>query len=423
MFAATILSVTLQSFATQGIDPSLASRFFQEAEWASKDDNGKLWGKKLYGPTLLVDRYNGDAIGNQPDKDGNLKAHGGVFVGKVPNSFAAANTAKEWAGVKWSVILWPLPTTTTARTSLIMHESWHRIQDDIGLKSTMNDNDHLDSKDGRTWLLLEYRALAKALPALGDERKNALQDALTFRQYRRRFFPSAAATEDRMEVHEGLAEYTGLTCSGMSNEEARFFLASRLKLNAHKDSLTYSFAYETGAAYGLMLDQYSETWRKGLTTSSSLSSMLAKLAKVGTGKPTPQEALNRAKAYDGEAIIKAEITREVNRKKKETEYRRLLVDGPRIHVPFGGNFSFNPNSVFPIKGIGIVYTGCKLTGDWGTLQVDGPVLISPDYQDAWITAGPASDPTKGQSWKLMLSKNWKIVTGRHSGDFDLVKGT
>ena len=115
MFVTAILSFAIHSSSNLGMDSALAARFFQEAEWASNDDNGKLWGKKLYGPTLLVDRNTGDAIGNQPDKDGNLKAQGGVFVGKVPNSFAAANTAKEWAGVKWSVILWPLPTTTTDR--------------------------------------------------------------------------------------------------------------------------------------------------------------------------------------------------------------------------------------------------------------------------------------------------------------------
>ena len=421
MFVATILSIAFHSFSNEGIDLTLAARYFQEAEWASNDNNTKLWGKRLYGPILFVDRNTGEAVGNQPDKDGNLKPQGHLFIGKVPPSFAAANTAKEWAGVKWSVILWPLPTTTTARTSLIMHESWHRIQDDIGLKSTMNDNDHLDSKDGRTWLLMEYRALAKALPAWGNERKIALQDALTFRQYRRSFFPTSVASEDRMEVHEGLAEYTGLSCSGMNNEEARFFLAGRLKVNALKESLTYSFAYETGAAYGLMLDQYSETWRKGLTTSSSLSATLAKLAKLTVTKPSSQEALNRAKAYDGEVLIKAEITRELNRKKKEAEYRRLLVDGPRIHVPFGGNFSFDPNSVFPIKGIGTVYIGCKLTGEWGTIQVDGPTLISPDYQDAWVTAGPTSDPSAKQTWKLTLNKGWKMVPGKRPGDFDIFK--
>ena len=87
----------------------------------------------------------------------------------------------------------------------------------------------------------------------------------------------------------------------------------------------------------------------------------------------------------------------------------------------GGNFSFDPNAVFPLKGYGTVYIGCKFTGEWGTIQVDGPALVSPDYQNAWIAAGPSTSASGKDKFKLTMNKGWKMVAGKRPGDFDIVK--
>lgn len=403
------------------IDLDLATRYFKEAAWASQDDAGALWGKPLYGPTMFVVPETGEVVANQPDLEGNLKSKGTVFIGKVPSSFAAANTAKLWAGVNWSVIMWPLPSSTVNRLRLIMHESWHRIQSDIGLPSAGTKNDHLDTQNGRTWMLLEYRALSRALPAWGEERKQAVTDALVFRAYRRSLFPGSEVNENRMEVHEGMAEYTGLRLSGLNNSEGRYYLSGRLKLNELKPSLTYAFAYETGPAYGLLLDQYKENWRKELTTSSSLSSMMARLAEVKLPLITRTEAERRAKAYDGVRLIRAEQDREAKRKKQEWEYRQLLITGSRLHLPTTGNFTFDPNAVFPLPGTGNVYVGSKLAEDWGILETDGPLLIGSNYQDAWVPAPQGNELTKGHQWKLSLNPGWKVVAGNRPGDYEIRK--
>jgi hypothetical protein len=83
------------------------------------------------------------------------------------------------------------------------HEMWHRVQNDIGFPASGAANDHLDSRDGRVWLQLEWRALAKALSVRGEQRRRAIADALLFRAYRRTIFPNAAAQEREMEMHEG----------------------------------------------------------------------------------------------------------------------------------------------------------------------------------------------------------------------------
>jgi hypothetical protein len=418
------LAITALAAAQDGgIDTSLARRYFQEARWAADDDGGRMWGRSLYGPILFFDRQSGQVVAAQADQEGRLQARDGLFVGSVPASFAGANTAMDWAGVHWTVVLWPLPTDTFERLRLILHECWHRIQPELGLPAASVKNEHLGSKDGRIWLLLEYRALAQALPAWGPERKQAIADALAFRAYRRSLFADAAQEEDRMEVHEGLAEYAGVAAAGLANQAARHLMAGRLRVNALKPALSYAFAYETGPAYGLLLDMQSKTWRRELTTSSSLSGMLAALNKIEPAAPTLADVTARAGRYDGEALIAKETEAERKRQEALAKYRRDLVEGHVLELPLRQRrFSFDPDAVVPLPPDGTVYLGCKFVDDWGVLEVDGALLASKDLGRAAVPAPAAADDLRGDGWRLQLANGWKIAPGKRAGDFVVVKG-
>jgi len=412
----------LAACLTGGIDPALAQRCFQEVRWASEDDAGKLWGKPLYGPTLFFDPASGEVVANQADKEGKLRESAGVFAGSVPRDFAGANTALDWAGVHWTVVLWPLPETSFQRARLVLHESWHRIQDEIGLPSARVGNEHLATKDGRIWLLMEYRALAKALPAWGPERKRALEDALAFRAYRRSLFPKAAAEEDRMEVHEGLAEYTGFAAAGLSNNEARYYMAGRLKLAALKPALAYAFAYETGPAYGLLLDMGEADWRRDLKPSSSLSDLLAARNKIEPGKPVLADVQKRSADYDGAALIAAETKRDEEQKAAEARYRHDLVSGPVLRLALvQKNFTFDPNAVVPLAGEGTIYLGAKFIDEWGILTADGAVLASADFSNVRVPAPASATELKGAGWTIELNPGWKLVAGKRAGDFTVAR--
>ncbi len=52
------------------------------------------------------------------------------------------------------------------------------------------ENEHLDTVEGRYWLRLEWRALARALRESGDARVLAVREALAFRQARHARFPA-----------------------------------------------------------------------------------------------------------------------------------------------------------------------------------------------------------------------------------------
>jgi len=106
----------------------------------------------------------------------------------------------------------------------MLHELFHRIQSDLGLNIAAGParagNEHLDTFEGRVWLRLEWRALARALAQSGENRKRALSDAAAFRLMRRSQFANAAENERVEEIREGLAQYTGTVATATSHPEA-----------------------------------------------------------------------------------------------------------------------------------------------------------------------------------------------------------
>lgn len=411
------------SQAQEPIDRALASRCFQEAKWASEDDGGKLWGRPLYGPMLFIDPKTRSIVANQADNGGKLKLQGAVWVGTLPKEIAPANTAIDWDGRKWTMVMWPLPDSPADRAQLMMHECWHRIQSEIGLPGARVGNSHLDTKDGRIWLRLEWRALSLALISWGPERKQAITDAIDFRAYRRSLFPNAAANEDRMEVHEGMAEYSGVVLMGLGDWSRRSYMSGRMKVNALKPSYPTSFAYETGPAYGLLLDVDGKPWRAKLTPTSSLSELLRGFESITLPGDLHAVATDRARAYNGDQVFAEEEKRELVHRESEARYRRLLIDGPVLELPMPhGNYSFDPNETFPMGADGTVFPHAQISDDWGVIEVTKGARMNSKYDTAFVPAPASADSREGDGWKLTLKPGWKLVPGSRKGDFRVARG-
>jgi hypothetical protein len=90
------------------IDQAKAVAAFAEAEKLSTKDDGKLWGKTLYGPMLFVQPESRAVVTNEADGSGLLQKQGDVFVGVLPKDAMIANTAVDWAGKRWTMVMWPL---------------------------------------------------------------------------------------------------------------------------------------------------------------------------------------------------------------------------------------------------------------------------------------------------------------------------
>ncbi len=424
-----LLPVALAAIGLAADAPSInraeAARFFREAEDLSRRDGGDLWGVPLYGPMLLVDPGSREIVANQADPEGRLARRDGVWTGTLPDSENLANTATDWSGARWTMLVWPLPEDRATRAILMVHELFHRVQDDLGLPASNPANAHLDEMAGRLWLRLELEALRAALESGGEEEARHVESALVFRAHRHQLFDGAAAEEGALERNEGLAEYTGVTLSGLGADETRVRLGRKIDGAAALPSLVRSFAYTTGPIYGSLLDRRGSEWRRQIKGEVGLGDLLARQRGLALPEDPEPEAEARLGRYGGVAIREAEAERESQRQERIAGYRRLLVDGPVLAIGLQAmQVQFNPNNLQPLGEHGTVYPTLRISDVWGILEVTGGALLHPSWSRVAV---PAADTEAGKGprrietggWTLELAEGWEIVLGERAGDFEL----
>ena len=391
----------------------------READAICRGDNGALWGVSLCGPVLLVDPTTRSVFANQADAEKLLKPEGGIFVGKLPEKINIANTALDWAGTHWTMMMLPLPEANDRRAVLMAHEMWHRIQRDLGLAPAGDPNNHLDTRDGRFWLQLEWRALAAALEATSDVRTQAARDAVIFRTWRRELFPGAAKNERDLELNEGLAEYTGVKLSGYL-DQLRFVVHNELQQAPEKKTFVRSFAYATGPAYGLLLDETGADWRQAVRGRRDLAELLIRRGGIEMPADIEAAAKERAPKYGSVALGAEEDRREQARRTLAQSYRAKLVDGPVLVIPLHRmNMQFDPGNLVSLDSLGTVYPNIRIVDDWGILTVtNGGALMSGDFSRVAVAApkDTAAPMIEGEGWNLHLNAGWSLGEGERKGD-------
>src|SRR5260221_288212 len=153
-----VLLLAAATSARAAIDPAAARRAFGELRAMCDRDAGNLWCVRLCGPTLFVER--GTRAVAADTANVGLKASDGVFTGTLPKEIGIANTAVDWGGTHWTMVVWPLPEDAYARRVILAHESWHRVQEGLGFP--------LVRVCRRPRLRRAARCLRSALDAEGD---------------------------------------------------------------------------------------------------------------------------------------------------------------------------------------------------------------------------------------------------------------
>lgn len=425
--AISMIAASISNAQTGTIDVAVARSYFKELQDLGAADGGKLWGRQVSGPMLLVDPDARVVVANEQDAKGLLHNENGVWIGKLSPEMNPANTSVDFGGKHWSMVLWPVSDNRYARRRLLMHESFHRIQDSLGIPGTDRSNAHLATAEGRIWTRLEWRALTEAVLRTGAQRRQAINDALTFRARRRSAFREATEDERRLELNEGLAEYTGLVLSGLPRSALNDRIAVQLAQSEPQESFVRSFAYASGPAYALLLDESGRPWRKRVRASSDLSEMVRGAYGIGTVNTANAESL--IDRYTGARMVADERARETKRLANETRLRSTFVTGARLRLPMAGSFSFsfNPNGATPIQGVGTVYETSRVTDKWGVLEVEsGGVLIERNL-DGLVTGVTVSNPVfdngkvSGKGWKLTLSPGWTAAPGASAEEFVIQK--
>nr|MBO2488598.1 hypothetical protein [Gammaproteobacteria bacterium] len=407
--AAILLGICLLAHAAVAAsadvqEAELAKHTLAEARSLCEADDGRLWTRSLCGPMLVVNPNSRRVWANQADSDGVLKERDGVFTGALPQGVPVANTAVDWAGRRWSMVVLPLPEDRVARRVLLAHESWHRIQDELGFAASSLTCSHLDTERGRTLLRLEMRALAQALRSEGDSRWRAARDALLFREQRHREFGDAAQTETALDRNEGLAEYTGVRLG--ASEAAERYAAAQLDRFDSASSYVRSYAYATGPAYGLLLDQLRPSWRTipvGLAPAALLE------AELGIDDLITEAVVAAAAArYDG-AVIQAEEAQRAERQRIRTaELTQRFTATSRVVLPLQRmQMEFNPNLITTLEGLGNVYETLTVRDVWGELRAQQGALISADFKQL-VVSKPSSDGLSGPGWTLSLQPSYRL---------------
>lgn len=249
----------------------------------------------------------------------------------LPQGVPIANTTVDWGGQRWIMVMGPLPADVIERRTLVMHEAWHRVQTSIGLPMQNANAAHLETERGRYLMRLEMRALSTAMLSTGRARRNAAKDALAFRAARLASFPEAQAAEAGLDRNEGLASYTGIRL-GVAEDMTHLYAARTLTAYDDHQALARSYAYATGPAYGLLLDEYLPNWRASLAAWAPADLLVSPLR----ARPLNTRAMQRQAArYDGPQIAAQERGRAEQQRQLIAALRARFAEGPRLVLPLG----------------------------------------------------------------------------------------
>ena len=398
--------------AVAQVDQQRAQEFFKDVQAVCEREGKRLWGISLCGPMVIADQRTQTIATSQPAPEGPRPRLAGIV-----------NAPVQWGGVTWASVMWDTLINTTPRhaRAILLHELYHGIvQPKLGLGANELLNEHLDAVDGRYWLQLEYRALARALRESGAPRTAAVRDVLVFRQARHRLYTGSAEKERALEINEGIAAYTGTAASAESVAEA---IADALELltGAEKaESFVRTFAYHTGPAYGLLLDASSPGWRQQLRNTDDFAALLAGAFSV---QPATDVTASAAR-YGGAEIRAAEEQRERQRQEHLAELRRQFVDGPVLVIRGGGSGMSNSTGAAVIPDVGTVFFGpYRHTGNSGSLEAEKGVLLESNGSVRRVPAPVRKDDSTlvGDGWTFKAAAGWVVREGARPGDYEVVR--
>jgi hypothetical protein len=397
--------------ATAQVDQQRAHEFFKEVQTLCERDGGRLWGVPLCGPMVIGDMRTQTFATSQPAPDG-----------PRPRLLGLVNAPLEWGGRTWGAYVWDFVVNATPRRrkELLLHELFHGVQPRLGLTVPALASEHLDAVDGRYWLRLEWRALARALRETGEQRHLAVRDALAFRQARRRIYPAAVDSERATEITEGLASYTATSVAADSPAEAIASAIDQLTTAESQESFVRTFAYASGPAYGLLLDASSPDWTRRVKGTDDLGTLVTAALAV---QPAADATASAAR-YGGTELRASEAQREQQRQERVAELRRRFVDGPVLVIPGGGTASSNSRGAMVIPGAGTVYFGAyRATGPWGALEADNGVLVASDNSSRRVPAPVRRDEVTadGDGWTFKAAPGWIVREGARRGDFEVAR--
>lgn len=394
--------------------PAKALKYFTEVETICNNDNGKLWGKNLYGPLMFVDRPSRKIFANKPDKEGLLKFRDGIYTGIYPRELIIDNICQEFGGTLFAMAPLPAEEDDYKIKTRAVHGLFHCFQTISGSELTRINVRLMDEKNARLWLKLEWRALRNAINNEGEQRLQSIRDALIFRGARRELFPSEKSDENKFENYEGLPTITySLLCSD-SSRDVKTNLLNYLDVIYKFQSYSRSYGFIHGALYAYL------AFEKGLDFKSLRSDTidLAGTVKEMYGIRLPaicrDVSGSLALGYDIESIYKEEEQRVIDIKERIHRQISTFTEKPVVYLELESPyFDFEPEDIRSLDTLGAVYTAIRVSDNWGKLTVEeGGCLVSYNLKYMRIPAKnfrEIKNHVYGDGWHLILNNDWEMV--------------
>jgi len=278
-------------------------------------------------------------------------------------------------------VIWDGNRDGMTNTHLLIHESWHRIQDEIGLPACGSFNQHLDETEGELLLKLELGILKDLLQNDSKDLTEGLRDAMTVRKYRQTLFPNG--NENQFECHEGMAEYTAFKLLPLDNDNETIrkgLAAAAIMKGLDNAGFSNSFAYLTGPAYGLLIDEMIPDWRSSISSGKTIPEVIS--TEVAIPDTIDNAEIERISARYGLAeYLGKERNRLEARDKEDAELRALFSESTWLVIPNNNtHFGFDPNErLVAYDSIGVIYKTMQLKGDFGTIDVKNGIIRANDW--------------------------------------------
>jgi len=391
-----------------------ASQCLKDIEEICKRDNGKLWGKNLYGPIMFVERVTRRIVANQPDNEGILKSKDGVYTGIYPKELVLSNAPVKFGGTQFAMVPLPEEEDEYRIKTRTIHSLFHLFQKNEGVIASTFNLTNMDEKEARLWIKLEWKALRKAINSQGEERQLAIRDALIFRGSNRELYRKYATDENRFETYEGLATFTYTLLCTNSPEEFKSKLFENLARIYSMQSYARSYGFIHGALYASLLYDKGYDFKNIKTDSIDLGDTVRELYKIELPDICRDVAGSLAVNYDIESVNKEEEKREAEIKESIHNQISIFTEKPVVFLELESpSFDFEPEDIHSLDTLGTIYNSMRVSDNWGKLTVDkGGCLVSNNLKFIRITAKAFKadkNHISGDGWHLILNSEWELV--------------
>lgn len=391
-----------------------ASSYIREIQDICYRDNGKLWGKNLYGPIMFVERSSRRIIANMPDKQGILKLKDDVYTGIFPKELILTDGPVVFGDTKFAMVPLPPDEDRYRINTRALHALCHLHQESLGYKTEIFNIMSMDEKEGRLWLKLEWRALKKAILTDGEERQNAIRDALVFRCSNRELFKKSSHDAVRFETHEGLATFTHAKLLSDSSAQVKSRILEYLDWFYDMPSYSRSYGIIHGALYATLLDDKGFDFTRIKADTCDLGRLTMETYNIKLPAICRDVAGSLAFSYGIDEINKEEEKRlseiQASLNKQLSTFTEKTVVFLELESPY---FDFEPENIHPLDTLGTLYSSMRVSDNWGKLTVDnGGCLVSNNFKHLRLSAKELKterNHISGEGWMLILNDGWEIV--------------